>query len=328
MSTETTLVARPSPTTSTTAPGPGGRRDATGPRISWRVMRDLKGASFSLPFLLGFCLFTLVPLVLGISETFYTTKSSGLGLGGDKTVQFTGLDQLAKAFRDATFWSGLGRVLLFAAVIIPLTQATALAMALLLDAVRRRWAGRYRVLLLVPYMIPGMVATMIWLYLYSPIVGPLRPIAATFGLDVDFFSSEMLWTSMGNLILWNTVGFNMLILYGALQGVPGEIFDAARVDGAGDLRIAWSIKVPYVRSSLVLTTLLSIIGTVQLFAEPTLFRAVRPETITRDFTPAMYIFDMAFKVGDINYATALSIVLAVVVGAMSAVVYRFSKETS
>jgi multiple sugar transport system permease protein len=325
MSTETTLVSSP---VTTAHPPDGGRRRAEGRRLSWRVMRDLKGASFSLPFLLGFGLFTFVPLVLGISETFYTTKTSGLGLGGDKTVQFTGLDQLAKAFSDGTFWSGMGRVLIFAAVIIPLTQATGLSMALLLDAMRRRWAGRYRVLLLVPYMIPGMVATMIWLYLYSPVVGPLRPIAALLGLDVDFYSSEMVWTSMGNLLLWNTVGFNMLILYGALQGVPGEIFDAARVDGAGDLRIAWSIKVPYVRSSLVLTTLLSIIGTVQLFAEPTLFRAVRPEAITRDFTPAMYIFDTAFKVGDINYATALSIVLAVVVGAMSAVVYRFSQEAT
>ncbi|MFY9714579.1 MAG: ABC transporter permease subunit, partial [Microbacterium sp.] len=125
---------------------------------------------------------------------------------------------------------------------------------------------------------------------------------------------------------WGSIGFNMLILYGALQAVPREIFDAARVDGASDFRVAMSIKVPYVRGSLVLTGVLSIIGTLQIFAEPTLFRAVSPETITKDFTPAMVIFNQAFQVGNLNYAAALSIILAAVVGIASAVIYRFTNK--
>lgn len=290
---------------------------------TWRTVQKWKGASFTFPFVVGFAVFTLVPVVLGLSETFYTTKSAGgLGLGGEDVVSFTGLEQLVKAAQDATFWSGTGRVFTFGLVIVPLIQVVALVMALLLDAVRRKVVGRFRLALLLPYMVPGMIATMIWLYLYSPQVGPLTPALEALGIHADFFSGEMVWISMGNLILWNTAGFNMLILYGSLQSVPGEIFDAARMDGAGDLRIAWSIKVPFVRASLVLTMLLSIIGTVQLFAEPTLFRTVAPETITRDFTPAMYIYDQAFMVGNLNYATALSIVLAAVVGVVSFVVYR------
>ena len=133
----------------------------------------------------------------------------------------------------------------------------------------------------------------------------------------------MVWVSMGNLAVWGSLGFTMLILYGALQAVPHEIFEAARLDGASELRIAWSIKVPFVRGSLVLTSLLSIIGTLQLFDQPLLFRAVTPETITRDFTPAMMIYDQAFKVGNLNYATALSVILALVVGVASAIIYRF-----
>ncbi|MZG12711.1 ABC transporter permease subunit [Streptomyces sp. SID5914] len=293
------------------------------PRVTWRTIQKWKGASFTFPFIVGFALFTLVPVFLGLSETFYTTKSAGgLGLGGGEVVSFTGLDQIFKAAKDPTFWSGMGRVFGFGLVIVPLVQGVALIMALLLDAVRRKVVGRFRLALLLPYMVPGMIATMIWLYMYSPAVGPLTAALDAVGLHIDFFSGGMVWASMGNLILWNTVGFNMLILYGSLQSVPGEIFDAARVDGAGELRIAWSIKVPFVRASLVLTMLLSIIGTVQLFAEPMLFRTVAPETITRDFTPAMYIYDQAFLVGNINYATALSIVLALVVGVISAVVYR------
>lgn len=308
------------------APARHDRERRSAPRMRWQTVQNLKGASLTFPFLLGFALFTLVPVLLGFSETFYTTKTSGLGLGGDKTVTFTGLDQIITAFGDATFWDGMRRVFLFALVIIPLIQVVSLVMALLVDSLRRRVVGRFRLALLLPYMVPGMVATMIWLYLYSPAVGPLTPFFELFGLDANFFSSQMVWVSMGNLLLWNTIGFNMLILYGSLQSVPGEIFDAAKMDGAGDLRIAASIKVPFVRSSLVLTTLLSIIGTVQLFAEPTLFRTVAPETITRDFTPAMYIYDQAFAVGNINYATALSLVLAIVVGVVSTVVYKYTNR--
>jgi len=297
------------------------------PRVPWRTAQKWKGASFTFPFIAGFALFTLVPVFLGLSETFYTTKSAGgLGLGGEEVVSFTGLAQIFTAAQDPTFWAGMGRVFGFGLVVVPLVQGIALVMALLLDALRRKVVGRFRLALLLPYMIPGMIATMIWLYLYSPAVGPLTAALDSIGLHVDFFSSGMVWVSMGNLVVWNTIGFNMLILYGSLQSVPGEIFDAARMDGAGDLRIAWSIKVPFVRASLVLTMLLSIIGTVQLFAEPTLFRTVAPETITRDFTPAMYIYDQAFMVGNINYATALSIVLALVVGVVSAVVYRATNK--
>ena len=99
--------------------------------------------------------------------------------------------------------------------------------------------------MLVPYMCPGIVATLIWIYLYSPAVGPLTPFFKLFGIDANFYGSSMIWVSVGNLMAWGGIGFNMLIVYGALQAVPRDIFDSARVDGASEWRIAWSIKVPY-----------------------------------------------------------------------------------
>jgi len=308
-----------------------GARQASPPALNrqarWRTLQNLKGASLSLPFLAGFTLFSIVPIVMALRESAYAARSSG-GLGfGDKTVEFVGLDNLARAVVDTTFWSGMGRVALYAVVLVPLTQVVSLAMALVLDAARRKVAARFRVALLLPYMVPGIVATMVWIYLYSPTVGPLHSFFEMLGLDANFYSSEMVWVSIGNLALWGAIGFNMLILYGALQSVPHEIFEAARIDGASELRIALSIKVPFVRGSLVLTTLLSIIGTLQIFNEPLLFRAISPETITKDFTPALMIYNQAFQVGNVNYATALSIVLAVVIGIASAVLYRISSRS-
>lgn len=295
------------------------------PLLSWRSMQRIKGASFTWPFVIGFAVFTLLPVVVGLTQSLYTSKTSGLGFGA-ATVSFAGFDNFARGLVDTVFWESMLRVSIYAVVIVPVTQVVSLMLALLIDAVQRRVANRFRLILLVPYMIPGIVATMIWIYLYSPIVGPLTPVLKFLGVDVDFFSGEMIWVSIGNLSVWGAIGFNMLILYGALQAVPREIFDAARVDGASELRIALSIKVPYVQTSLVLTGLLAIIGTLQIFAEPTLFRSISPETITKDFTPSMVIFNQAFQVGNLNYAAAQSIILAAVVGVASVLIYRLTKK--
>jgi multiple sugar transport system permease protein len=289
-------------------------------------VQALKGASLTFPFLAGFALFVIVPVGMALRESVFAAKSTGgLGFGGE-AVTFVGLDNFAEGLQDPVFWGGMLRVFVYALVTVPLTQLLSLACALLLDAARRRTAARFRVVLLLPYMVPGIIATMIWLFQYSPAVGPLSDFFRLFGLELNFYSGDLIWLSIGNMALWGALGFNMLILYGALQSVPHEIFEAARLDGAGELRIAMSIKVRFVRGPLVLTSLLSIIGTLQLFNEPLLFRAVTPETITKDFTPAMMIYNQAFQVGDLSYATALSVILAAVVGVASALIYRFTNR--
>ncbi|UVJ39080.1 carbohydrate ABC transporter permease [Arthrobacter sp. CJ23] len=311
------------PTQGIKADGPGD--PSLRPRAGWRVKQDLKGASLSLPFLLGFGVFTLIPIAMALKESVFATKTSGLGFG-KATSTFVGFENFAEALTDTSFWAGMLRVFLYAIIVVPLGQLVSLAMALVLDGVRRRVAARFRIVLLLPYMVPGLVATMIWIYLYSPVVGPLGDFFQLFGLDVNFFSGDTIWSSIGNLAIWGGIGFNMLIMYGSLQSIPHEIFEAARIDGASELRIALDIKVPFLRGSLVLTSLLAIIGTLQIFGEPLLFRAVTPETITKDFTPAMMIYNQAFQVGNVNYATALSIVLGVVVGIVSAIIYRFTNR--
>jgi multiple sugar transport system permease protein len=297
------------------------------PTPGWRWQRTvaLKGASFTMPFFAGFVVFTAVPVAMALRKSLYTTKSSGLGFGAPTTT-FSGFENFSRALEDDNFWGSMWRVALFAAIVIPLIQLASLGMALLLDVVRRRAAGKLRIAMLVPYMTPGIVATLIWIYLYSPAVGPLTPFFKLFGIDANFYSGSLIWVSIGNLIAWSSLGFNMLIVYGALQAVPREIFDSARVDGASEWRIAWSIKVPYVRRSLVLVSVLSIIGTLQIFSEPLLFRSMTPETVTKDFTPIMTIYNQAFAIGDFNYAAALSIILALVVGLFSAIFYALTNK--
>ncbi|MDH6699342.1 sugar ABC transporter permease [Streptomyces sp. MAA16] len=295
------------------------------PRLGWQRVMALKGASLTVPFFLGFALFTVVPMAMALKESLYAEKGSGLGFGA-KTVDFVGFDNVAEGFADGRFWASMLRVALFAVISIPLIQVVSIGLALLLDAAAQRVADRFRIPLLLPYMIPGIVATLIWIYLYSPAVGPLTPFFHLFGVDADFYSGDLVWVSIGNLMAWSGIGFNMLIVYAALRSVDESVYDAARIDGASELRIAWSIKVPLVRRSLVLTTVLSIIGTLQIFSDTMLFKSMAPETITRDFTPIMAIYDWAFQQGDFAYASALSIILALVVGTASAIFYRLTNK--
>ncbi|KND33003.1 carbohydrate ABC transporter permease [Streptomyces acidiscabies] len=284
-----------------------------------------KGAAFTVPFQLGFVFLYLLPIGYAVYQSLYKVQQSGLGLGGS-TEKFTGLDNYREGLTDSAFMGSVLRVVVFACVQIPVMLLVSLVLALLLDAVTSRAASRFRILLLVPYMIPGVVAAIVWINLYSPDVGPLTAIGDAFGFHWNFFAPSMVWPSIGNLLTWHGIGYNMVIIYSALQAVPRELFEAARLDGASELRIARSIKVPYVRGALVLTGLLSIIQMLQIFNEPALFRNVTPQTVDDSFTPIMIIYNQAFNAGNYHYAAALSVLLALILGLASFVFYRLTSR--
>ncbi|MDU2422664.1 MAG: sugar ABC transporter permease [Bifidobacterium scardovii] len=287
----------------------------------WKKRLGLKGALFGVPFFGLFLFSFIIPFLYALWESLFVKKSSGLGVGS-ATLHFAGLSQYLRVFKDGAFWSGMGRVTLFTCVVTPLIMIFALVEALLLDSARKKAKKACRFLLLMPYMVPSIVSTLIWVYMYSPDIGPLKKFFAVFGLTVNFFSPQMLWVSMANLLLWINIGFNMLILYGSLTSIDPSLYESAKVDGAGEFRIAWPIKIPMVRGTLVLTGLLSMIGMLQLFDQPLLFRSASPETVTANFTPIMTIYNYTFTAGgDYNYAAALSVVLAIVIAIISATVY-------
>lgn len=284
-----------------------------------------KGAAFTMPFQLGFVFLYLIPIGYAVYQSLFRVQQSGLGLGGS-TEKFSGLDNYQQGLTDSAFMGSVLRVVLFACVQIPVMLLISLVLALLLDALTSKVAGRFRILLLVPYMIPGVVAAIVWLNLYSPDVGPLTPLGKLFGLDWNFFAPSMVWPSIGNLLTWHGIGYNMVIIYSALQGVPRELFEAARLDGASERRIALSIKIPFVQGALVLTGMLSIIQMLQIFNEPALFRNVTPQTVSDSFTPIMIIYNQAFNAGNYHYAAALSVLLALILGVASFLFYRFTSK--
>ncbi|WP_055525430.1 carbohydrate ABC transporter permease [Streptomyces graminilatus] len=284
-----------------------------------------KGLLFALPFLVGFLLTYVLPIVYAFNESLHEKKGTGLGFGPTRVV-FTGFANFASVLTDNAFWASMLRTLFFGAAQIAVMLGISLVLALLLDGVAARAVRFFRAGLLIPYVIPTVVSALMWLFLYSPTGSPIIDLANRAGTDIEFFGGLNTYLSLGNLLTWQGIGFNMILISASLQALPRELYEAARLDGAREWRIAWSVKVPNITGILVLTGMFSLIGRLQLFAEPLLLRQIAPESINTDFTPMMEIYDKAFKTGNYQYAAAESLVLAVVTGILAFVFYHVTNR--
>jgi multiple sugar transport system permease protein len=267
---------------------------------------------FLAPFGLLFALFFLLPIGYAIYESFLKVHVSGLGLGpGSTTTVFAGLANYGQVFSDSSFLQGVSRVVLFAVVQIPVMLIFATILALLLDSVAARFKRFFRLAFFLPYGIPGVIAAILWSFLYLPGLSPV--VAALHGGGfgtVNFLGTNSVLWSIANIVTWEYTGYNMLIIYAGLQAIPADLYEAARLDGASEWKVATRIKLPLVTSSLVLTAVFSIIGTLQLFSEPQVLRAIT-DNISSSYTPNLLAYTQAFTANNPNYAAAIAVVLAV-----------------
>jgi multiple sugar transport system permease protein len=276
--------------------------------VRWRALAPYL---FILPFGVLFILFFLAPIVYALYESLFHYHRIGLGLSGASTT-FGGLSNYVTVVRDSKFYTSVGRVLLYGIVQVPVMLILALVLALLLDSAAVRFKAFFRLAFFVPYAVPGIIAALLWGYLYDPALSPIVKGLQSLHLPApDFLGyGSVLW-SIANIATWAWTGYNMLIIFAALQAIPHEIYESARMDGCSGIGIAWRIKVPLVAPALVLTCVFSIIGTLQLFAEPQVLSSISIN-ISTSFTPVLYAYNSAFAYNNYYYAAALSVVLALV----------------
>lgn len=269
--------------------------------------RAVTGWLFILPFTIVFAVFLVLPLLYAFYNSLFT---KGLATG----TQFAPLDNYIKAFTDPSFLGGVGFVLLFSLVLIPVQMIVSLAIALVLDAVTTRFARFARLMIFLPYAIPAVIGAIMWGFLYSPTFGPLGQLFGLVGLKAPFLlDSSHVFGGLMNVVTWQWAGYYMIIIYAALQGIDPTLYEAARIDGANAWQIALRIKLPLVTNALLLILVFALIGTLQFFTEPSVLRTISNGGITADFTPNLYAYYTAFSYAQFNYASALSFALGVVV---------------
>ena len=287
-----------------------------------RFLRDTKAWIFVGPFLAVFAFTFLAPIAYAIYLSLFREQAF---FGGNV---FVGLDNYADVVRDAKFWEAFGRVLLFLVVQVPVMLVLALLAALAIDSARLHGASFFRIVIFLPYAVPGVVAVLMWGFVYGNNFGLAADLNDLLGSTaIQPLSRHWMLPSIANIVTWEFVGYNMLIFYSALRTVPEELYEAAAIDGAGTVRTVLAVKLPALRGAIVIATIFSIIGSFQLFNEPNILRTLAPNVITTYFTPNMYAYNLSFAGQQFNYSATVAIVMGLITAVIAYVVQlRGSRE--
>ncbi|MGW1817525.1 carbohydrate ABC transporter permease [Streptomyces sp. NPDC002125] len=298
---------------------PSLRSDAAGTRetpVPHRKRSSWTGFWFVLPFLLVFLIVIVAPVLYAVVLSLFRDRLIGGTL-------FVGLDNYTKAFGDPDFSASLFRVAGYLVVQVPVMVLLSMGAALALDSARLYLSSVFRIVLFLPYAIPAVVAALMWGFIYGAKSGLVGNLSEYAGISLpDPLSSSYVIVAIGNIATWEFVGFNMLILYSSLQIVPKERYEAASMDGAGWVRIIRHIKIPAMRNSLLMAVVFSVIGSFQLFNEPSVLKSLAPNAISSSYTPNMYAYNLSFAGQQYNYAAAVSILLGIVTMVVAYLIQR------
>ncbi|MEG9246632.1 sugar ABC transporter permease [Arthrobacter sp. Soc17.1.1.1] len=293
-------TASPPPATLGTQPRPAQRAQKRLRKSSW------SGWLFIGPFMAVFAVVFLAPIAYSIWLSFFRNQLVG-GNG------FVGLANYSQALQDPQFWSSLLRVVLFLAVQVPVMLLIALLVALALDSGRLYGKSFFRISIFLPYAVPAVVASLMWGFMYGTRFGLVGNINSALGISLpNPLSPELILASIGNIVTWEFIGYNMLIFYSALSVIPKSLYEAAEIDGASQFRLVTAIKLPAIRGAMVVAGIFSVIGSFQLFNEPAILQSLAPNSISTYFTPNLYAYSLSFSGQQYNYSATVAIIMGVI----------------
>ena len=302
---------------------PAARRARRTP-LTWLRGGGLSNLLFLLPMLLIFGIFSWWPIVRSVVMSFQHTNlvSPPVWVGWDNFVQVV---------NDPLFWTAVGNTAWFALLALILGYPIPLIAAVLMSEVKRA-KGLYSALAYLPVVVPPVVAVLLWKFFYDARpTGVFNTMLGWVGIPPQPWIQDAT-QAMPSLVVeatWAAAGGTIIIYLAAITGVAPELYDAAEVDGASIWRKIWHVTLPQLRGVLLITLILQIIGTAQVFLEPFLFTSGGPVNST--VTILLLIYRYAFQNslgGDYGAATALSLMLAAFLAVLSLVYFRLTKSWS
>ncbi|MFJ6940289.1 carbohydrate ABC transporter permease [Streptomyces sp. NPDC101132] len=309
-----TAAPAAAPTARATATPLAGRGAGRRPRRRGRAAPYL----FVLPALLLFAVFKLYPIGRSFLLSLYRST------GG--TERFAGAANYTRLLHDPLFWTALKNTALILAVQVPVMLALATGLAVALDSRLLRARALFRLGFFLP-MVTGLVAYgIVFSVLLNQEYGLVNWLLGRVGGGPVPWLTDPFWArvSLGLALTWHYTGYNAVILLARLQTVPAELYDAAAVDGAGPWAAFRHVTLPGLRPALLLTAVLSTIGTLQLFDEPYVLTGGGPDNAT--LTIGVYLYQNAFKFFDFGYASAIAYALTVLIGLLGLIQFRVLGE--
>ncbi len=299
------------------------------------------GVLFALPWLLGFCIFTLWPITFSITLSFSDWDPYDPVLHR----KWVGLDNYIRAFTaDPLIWKSLYNTFVYAIFAVPLGLMTSLALALLLNT-KVHGIAFFRALFYIPSVVGGVATAILWAYIFNPIFGPINGVlrglnhffdtfhvgAATplawITLPEPYWIADPHWAKPALIImhLWAAGGAGMLIFLAGLQGVPDQLYEVAELDGAGRLRKFWNVTIPMITPTIYFNLIMGMIGALQVFMQAYVMTPMgKGGTDYSLLFYVLYLYQKAFIEYEMGYASAMAWILFVIILSLTMLVVRSS----
>jgi len=272
--------------------------------MAWMSKRRMRSTAkaylFLAPFLIVFIGMVIYPIGLGFKLSLYGQRGA--------RMWYVGFDNYLRIFKDPKFWEAFRVPLYLLTVQVPIMLFLATVIALLYET-RKRSGAVYRFIYYLPYTIPGIVAGIVWSYIFSDSMSPFRPLLDLLGYaDTKILTRPNVPLILLVIILWEFTGYTAFVVYSSLISIPKEFSEAAQLDGASFWQIAFKIKMPLLKDVLITLFIFNAIGAMQVFNEPWMLGDL--VVLPNNYTPAMYIYSSAFSQGRFTYAAAMGMILA------------------
>ncbi|NJN83986.1 MAG: sugar ABC transporter permease [Caldilineaceae bacterium] len=262
--------------------------------------------------------FSIVPLIWSIYYSF--TKGGMLG-----KHPFVGFQNYVKAFQHPIFLLTIKNTTLYALMTVPTVIALALFVALVIFQLTRH-QGFFRGTVYFPLITPVVIAANIWAYIVNRDFGPLNHMLGWVGIPaVDWLGNPTLAIpAIVMMEVWRGFGFYVIILFAALQAIPRELYEAARIDGARTLRIVWNVTIPLLRPALAFCFIMATIFNFQLF--DAVYVLTKGGPAWRTATVSWYVYQQAFESDNVGFASTMGVVLLVMILVLSLIQLRFFRS--
>lgn len=284
-----------------------------------RRRTTLVGWSFILPNFLGFAALTLVPVVATLLLAFTEWNSYS-------TPEWVGLDNFRRMFDSDNFWAALSNTTYYAAGHIPLTLAASLGLAVLLNQ-KLRGVGVLRTAFFFPYITSLVAVAVVWNMLLSPEVGPVNQLLTALGTDnPPGWTTSTDWAMPAVIItsVWRDMGYYMVLYLAGLQTIPQELYEAARVDGAGPWKRFWHVTLPGLRPTTFFVLVMLTVASFKVFDLIQVMTEGGPGRST--LVLSQLIFREGITQGRFGYSSAISLVLFLLVMGITVIQFRLQRR--
>ena len=287
-----------------------------------KMLRGATGLAFIMPSLIGFLVFTFVPVVISLFLSFCDWNF----MKGFEGIEFIGLKNYIKLFSDDWFLASYKNNIMFTVVTVP----TLIALGLVIATIMNKYifgGGAVRTMFFIPYICSVVAVCSVWMVLFQPSYGPINQLLFKLGMEnPPKWLADYDWSLISIMIvyIWQQVGYYAIVFLAAIKGVPGELYEAASLDGAGSVRSFFNVTVPMVAPTTFFLTIMGIIGSFKVFDQISVLTQGGPGNSSS--VMAFYVYRTAFEYYDMGYANTLAWALFVLIFIVTMVQWKLQDK--